>query len=68
MICPGPVSDPGNPTGTALGSETVKDLAAVARAHSLLVLADELLGSFRFEARGTVAQNKYETVTMVPDS
>lgn len=42
-------NNPCNPTGTAVTAQTVAELAAVARAHRLLVLADEIYDYQQFD-------------------
>ncbi len=43
------INTPNNPTGASLNKETLKSIGEIAKKHDLLIIADDIYGSFSFK-------------------
>ena len=61
------LNSPGNPTGTAYDSDSLKRIADVARRHNVLVLSDEIYGGVEFDGAHKSIAEHYPAGTMISD-
>lgn len=59
------LNDPSNPTGAGLDMGRVRELAAVARRHQLVVLSDEIYAELRFDGAHRSIASLYEEGTIL---
>lgn len=59
------LNNPSNPTGAGLDGGVVRELAAVAREHRLVVLSDEIYAELRFDGPHRSIAPLYEEGTIV---